>query len=470
MKNIIILILISAVLRGQSQSFKQSELCIEGYPASSDELSRPAKIPQVDSNSENSDNWFSYSSPESKLSVTFEPNRITGGIGEILTIKGNGYGSERGSSFVSFKKDQSNFYSPDEARTFRYLIWSDTLIRMEMPVAYNGEIRIVTQGMNFSSQDILRVEANVGYRQAAPRVYDYLTDRNDKGGVTWLVHPDYWNNQEIRQAIMDVFVEFRCKTGVNYKLEPLIGSVPLNLGQGKHMIFPDAELAPGIVGYNEWLWYSCILGAQVFYYRNTQLLRFSTKDNWYYGKGAVPPGKSKFRYVLMHELGHAVGLGHVNEFGQTMYPSVTLQPSDQWSMRDTLTSAEVRAASWFIDLCKENTFTACGIKSMKDFLVCQEVLGETSGAEDHYHTEEYFSAYPNPATQFLKVAFKSNSEQKIHLEIQILNVLGNTVFQTYSNESETEIDLTHWAEKGIFFLKVNDLNNPVPQIKKILIM
>jgi hypothetical protein len=44
-------------------------------------------------------------------------------------------------------------------------------------------------------------------------------------------------------------------------------------------------------------------------------MRFRASENWYFGPGKPPAGKSKFRYVLMHELGYSLGLGHVNEEG-----------------------------------------------------------------------------------------------------------------------------------------------------------
>lgn len=323
---------------------------------------------------------------------TIQPKKIIGGKGEILQIRGAGFGAARNNNFVSFMQENKAYLDANNAVQLKYTVWSDTQIMLEMPIAFNGKVRVTVNGTETYSTDTLKVIANLGYRQVNPLNFDYLSDRNGSGGVTWYIHPAYWNNPDARQAIADVVKEFRCKTGVNYLIAPMVTPVPLNLGQGIHMIAPDSAL--GVVGFNDRLWSSCILGSETFYHITAQIIRLSTKQNWHFGKGKAPGGMAKFRYVLYHEMGHSLGLGHVDEPGQSMYPSVTFLPSDNWSERDSITTAERTAIAHFIKLSQNFTFRACGINPLKPVSDCNDLYAST---DRPFAVQSGLELYPNPA-------------------------------------------------------------------------
>ncbi|MBM3921453.1 MAG: T9SS type A sorting domain-containing protein [Sphingomonadales bacterium] len=374
------------------------------------------------------------------------PKQIIGGKGEVLTITGSGFGGSRGSSYVSFFREGNTYTDATTGNAFNYLSWSNTEIKLEMPVAFSNKIKVNINGTDYLSTDTLKVKANLGYRQANPLLYDLLTDNNKKGGVTWLVHPVYWNNPEIKQAIADVVQEFRCKTGVNYILEPLTQWVPLNLGQGKHIIAPDSSL--GVVGFNDRLWASCILGAETFYHNQTQLLRFNTQQNWYYGKGQPPAGAAKFRYVLFHEMGHSLGLGHVNEWGESMYPTVTLLPSDNWCKRDTITAAEQKAIKHYISLSQNFAFRGCGITPMKPNIDCKDVFGLSVGVESL--AQEGAWLFPNPASNQLQVKLPASE----HAAISLWDTRGRKVLSANIHGTET-INLPAALSDGIYMVRLS---------------
>jgi len=66
----------------------------------------------------------------------------------------------------------------------------------------------------------------------------------------------------------------------------------------------------------------------------------------------------------MHELGHALGLDHVNEAGQTMVGMVTPFSMVPWSDRDIYTTDEVSAIQHFINLSQCFLFRDCGVLPM----------------------------------------------------------------------------------------------------------
>lgn len=379
----------------------------------------------------------------------FAPKLIIGGKGEILKITGTGFGNARGSSYVSFYQELGNYTDAATGNGFNYLNWNNTEIWLEMPNAFSNRIKLFIGGKEILSVDSLRIKANLGYRQPNPLLYDLLTDRNQKGGITWLVHSAYWNNSEIKQAIADVVQEFRCKTGVNYVIEPMQEWLPLNLNNGKHIIAPDSGL--GVVGYNDKLWSSCVVGSETFYHNQTQLLRFNTQQNWYYGKGKAPTGMSKFRYVLMHEMGHSLGLGHVNEPGETMYPSVTLLPSDNWNERDTITNYEQNAIKHYVAMCQNFGFKGCGITPMKTNIDCKDVYGILT----HIQKQESgpYLLSPNPCTGYFRV----NTQNQFPLEISISDMEGKLVFNGLIDE-QAKIEIPTYIYNGLYVVIIKSEN------------
>ncbi len=376
----------------------------------------------------------------------FTPKQIIGGKGEVLTITGTGFGNNRGSSYVSFFREGNTYTDATTGNGFNYISWTNTEIKLEMPVAFSNKIKVNIAGTDYLSADTLKVKANLGYRQANPLLYDLLTDNNKNGGVTWFVHPVYWNNPEIKQAIADVVQEFRCKTGVNYIIEPLTQWTPLNLGQGKHIIAPDSSL--GVVGFNDRLWASCIVGAETFYHNQTQLLRFNTQQNWYYGKGQPPAGAAKFRYVMFHEMGHSLGLGHVNEEGESMYPTVTLLPSDNWCSRDTITSSERKAIQHYIGMSQNFVFRGCGITPMKVNSDCKDVYGLNLSAGT-LATEGAW-LFPNPASTHIQLNLPSRETT----EMSIWDIQGRPVLKQQL-QGTAQIELPRLLRNGVYIIRIN---------------
>ena len=377
---------------------------------------------------------------------SFTPSNIIGGMGKKISIIGQGFGSSQSNSYVSFFQESGQYSDANTSKGFKYLLWTDTKIELEMPVAFSGKVKVNINGMDYYSTDTLHVTANLGYRTANPLVYDYLTNNNKKGGYTWYMHTTYWNNPLAKKAIEDVFAEFRCKTGANYILAPFPSSASFSLGDTIHLIAPDPNL--GAVGYNERLWTSCILGTETFYSIRSQDLRMSDKQDWYFGTGKAPAGKTKFRYVLFHELGHSLGLGHVNELGQSMYPSVSLLPSDQWSQRDSITLSEKEAISHFINLSKTFSFRACGVLPMENYNDCKDVYGYKTEIGE-VNSMPRLSLYPNPVSSLLNINYAVSEA----VQIQIFDAQGREVLVT--NLNTQEIDLSA-LNAGVYSLLLVD--------------
>ncbi len=342
--------------------------------------------------------------PANRLTMDLQsvsPVKILGGMGQVLTITGSGFGSTQGSGYVAFLKNYTTYHSSTEAAAFHYLSWTDSKITLEMPNAFSGKVRVY-QGPGYAeSSDTLHVMANVNTISYSPLDYYHLNNINGSGGHTWFLKQDLFNNPSAKKAVEDVFAEFRCKTGVNYTLENKSVWLPYKLNDAKNCILFDStgyELPAGTAAYCEFGWKSCILGGQTFYTVNAQELRISNKIDWYYGTGQPPSGKGKLRYVLFHELGHSLQLGHVSEEGESMHPIVTNLPADNWNKRDTLTTADQEAGKYLVQQCRNFTFRACNVKPMLSLADCKNVYSTSAGLDLNQKSNNTLP-YPNPLNQ-----------------------------------------------------------------------
>ena len=286
--------------------------------------------------------FFIYSNFSCAQKITyFSPNKIIGGKGDTLIIKGSGFGISQGSSFVSFYQETNKYSDEKIGRLIKYISWNNSEIRLEMPNAFSNKIKIIINNSEIISKDTLHVMANIGYRQLNPLISDLLINGPNDTGITWYIHPNYWKNPEIKQAIIDVVREFRCKTNVNYTVKELKKWMPLSTQFGIHMIGPDSNL--NVVGFNEKIWSSCIVGSETFYYNKTQLIRISSKENWYYGMGQPQSGQSKFRYVLMHEMEAISEVLNSYEVGEIYFAEDAEQKNELWKIRRKANEASVMA-------------------------------------------------------------------------------------------------------------------------------
>ena len=384
---------------------------------------------------------------------SFNPVKIIGGISQKITINGSGFGNLQGKNYVTFLQESGSFLDTSNAKKLKYTSWSDTKIEVEMPVAYSGKIKVNINGIDKISNDTLKVKANQGYRSANPIVYDYLNNTNGKGGYTWYMHRTYWENPAAKTAIEDVFKEFRCKTGVNYILANAPSDAAFSLGDGINIIGPDITL--GAVGFTDRLWISCFLGAEIFYTTKAMDIRMSTTQDWYFGGGTVPSGKSKFRYVLLHELGHSLGLGHVNEIGQTMFPSVTNLPSNNWNKRDSITTDEQIAITYLVKLSQTFSFNACGISTLSKISNCNDVYGLTSEI-DRFKKKITYSFYPNPA--FDRIYFNTNQQTLNGSTIRLMDILGRHIStEKINTDGIVELYLTN-LKPGSYIVEIENKN------------
>lgn len=289
-----------------------------------------------------------------------------GNADEWITITGEGFGDSQGNGYVTF--DNGNgYYAQTTAQSFDYSNWEDEEITVKVPASFSNKVKIITNSsFEIETNDTLHIGYNLASDASSLYGHTYLHNQED-GGHKFYLNSELYDIIERKDAVNRTLDDFVCKTGINFFLAEEATTFGWNLGDGQNTISfdsPSNMLSGGTVGFCNTLWSSCIYNGETFYYVNEVDVVINSSFEYDYSTGNPADGLAKFSYVLMHELGHAMRLGHVNEFGETMYPSVTNMPSNSWYVRDTISTYDRLGVSHALDKAANFSFSACGLSNM----------------------------------------------------------------------------------------------------------
>jgi len=337
----------------------------------------------------------------SRTNLSLSTDWSAGNADQFLTITGSGFGAAQGNGYVTFANGDDNYYDAAAAASFNYTEWTNNSITVEVPSAFSNRVRVMTaSGDLLESTDSLRIGYNLGAQPGSHYGSTHMNNQSE-GGHLFYVNEAIFNDPERMDAVERTLEDFVCKTGVNFRLAPEPTSLGWDLGDGQNTISfdsPSNPLSAGTVGYCNTSWWSCILGDITFYVVGQIDVVLNSNFDYDYSTGPVGPGQAKFAYVLMHELGHAMRLGHVNEWGESMYPSVTDQPSNQWCERDTISTNDRIGVSLAVERASTFTFNACGISAMEPLEVDCEPVVDVAGSVAPLNE---VLPYPNPFVESL---------------------------------------------------------------------
>lgn len=315
---------------------------------------------------------------KSNSNANLNTDWANGNADEWITITGDGFGDSQGNGYVTF--DNGNgYYAQSIAQSFDYSTWGDEEITVKVPAAFSNKVKIRTDsGYEIETNDSLHIGYNLDDNVSSIYGHTYLHNQED-GGHKFYLNTELHNIFERKAAVERTLNDFVCKTGINFFLSEQGTTLGWNLGDGQNTISFDSAsnmLSAGTVGFCNTLWSSCIYNGETFYYVNEMDIVINSSFEYDYSTGNPSAGLAKFSYVLMHELGHAMRLGHVNELGETMYPSVTDMPSNSWYERDTISINDQLGVSHAFDLAANFSFSACGLSNMTSKIVNSGCVNE----------------------------------------------------------------------------------------------
>ncbi len=264
----------------------------------------------------------------------FSPSTVNAGTiltGDRVTITGSGFGATPGT--VSFKNGNDGGVTYiTSSLTSDIISWSDASVTVKVPSdAGTGTIRVngLTQ---MESSSVL----NVGYSHisieddfwgfaSATRQRYYLRNLNAVGGYTFLFNTTFNANAPAVAAFNRALDTWVCATGINFRTSGTTAAIAANDGVnvvtfngslpngvlGQAISNFDASATGGCNGANT-VWWASDIDVQ---YANVPFTGYT----WEYGPTTPSGSEFDFESVTIHELGHAIGLGHRIAPGAVMH-------------------------------------------------------------------------------------------------------------------------------------------------------
>ncbi len=261
----------------------------------------------------------------------FSPTSITAGTFDILTITGENFGSApTGMSSVHFRNP--DFYglsfSYQAVAPNHILSWSDNEIQVLVPGrdplinksgAGTGLIRVYNEAgdMSQSTENL-----TVLYNKMTAGLHEIdLVNDSGFGGYTFSLNETLAADEEAVAAIDRALSTWQCEIQTNLVNAGASSPVACAANDGLNLIAFDTscELPMGTIGQTTHWFMQCADGDAFFLEMD---LLFDAEINWNFSTAPTPSGQKDFESAVLHELGHAHGMGHVLDFGKVMYPAL----------------------------------------------------------------------------------------------------------------------------------------------------
>ena len=266
--------------------------------------------------------------------TSFSPTQTTAGTGAVLTIRGSGFGSSRGSGGVAFANADDGGATTTRALDRDYLSWSDTQVQVRVPSlatdghpAGTGLVRVTAaDGTTATTATALVI------RYALTNIDDtngVLVDRpnhiatNGAGGLTFRFGPNFRANAAAGAAWQRALGQWRCGSGINWDLGADATANTIASDNANVIAFDDGSLPARVLARTTSYYQGCYTpqGEVAFYVAEIDQ-QFATSLPFQFGPTRAGAGQYDFESVAVHELGHAQQLSHLIRPGAIMHYGV----------------------------------------------------------------------------------------------------------------------------------------------------
>ncbi|MCC7223235.1 MAG: IPT/TIG domain-containing protein [Chitinophagales bacterium] len=284
--------------------------------------------------------------------TAISPTTVRAGMRDTITITGTDFGTYTGLSAVRFRNP--DFYglsvAYQNAPANHIVSWTDTQIRVVVPGsdivggtagAGSGAIRIKNSSdATGESIDEITVLYN---KNVAGFAAVNLGNDNTAGGYSFRYSTTISSNTAAKNAIQRALQTWRCAALINMITAATPTETTCAANDNINILSFDnnCTLPVGTLGQTTRWYSSCTNGDK--YIIEIDML-FSTAVTWNYGPGATPAANKDFESIVVHELGHANGQGHVLDYGKLMYPSLVSGVDIRQIDDDALTCAHIALA------------------------------------------------------------------------------------------------------------------------------
>jgi hypothetical protein len=279
--------------------------------------------------------------------TSFSPNPTNAGTinpGDYLTINGTGFGTTVGSvEFPNADNGGASYIAPPNASD--YVSWTDNQIIVKVPTgvdpttstptnAGTGTFRVNTNtGSVFSSPSVLtiaysHISINSSFSNfpTETRQRYYLRNLDGLGGYTFMYNTNFVGNIAAVASFERALGTWRCNTGINWRAAGTTTNGYAN--DDVNTVLFDATLGPGILARATSRFSgfavpgTCDQFNTVWWLKDIDV-QVQPNVNWQFGPAIATGAQYDFETVVLHELGHAHGLGHRIAVGQLMNYSLS---------------------------------------------------------------------------------------------------------------------------------------------------
>lgn len=420
----------------------------------------------------------------------FYPKTISAGTNSILTIIGEGFGCMRGNSDVLFKNsiDGGATYI-ENLNTSDYLTWSDNEIKIIVPsivdtnsfVYYPGSgfFTIVTDDEAVFSPDSLTISysvknhynknpnINLPLLKKTPYRQVSFDDYSNNRAREFSLDTSIVNNPSMSKIVFKALKDWSCRTKINWTIVDTVAMDTVPYGS-KSIIFLDDTLVKH-KGYTIPVQLNYCTNTNVtpnedFIFAKAILMGFSRNTSWFYDTTMtqnIPINKNDFYNVILHELGHAHYLLHVNDANDLMYyatysSSANPVPS---SMRNHINSSpnQIEGGLYILDKSYNLSFNCNRIHNTTPLYLTG--CGSMS-TEQISNNQFQMIVYPNPFNDDFTIEYTLNTPMEIECVITDISgrIIKTTSFKNTTSGTNTNyLSLANYGS-GIYFISLSSKN------------
>jgi hypothetical protein len=286
--------------------------------------------------------------------TSVSPSTVRSGTIDVvdrITITGSGFGASPGNVFFS-NADNGGATLLSSGLSSDVISWSDNSITVKVftkagtgPINVNG---VFTSPSNLTVQYAHLAIDNTffGFAESTRQRF-YLRNLNGSGGYTFQFHTDFAANVPATTAFTNAVNTWRSNTAINFTAAGTT-SVNTSTNDGVNAVYfnpsvPLGTLAICTSNFSASATGSCNLQNTVWWLSDMDI-QFrdspSGSTTWEYGPATPSLSEFDFQTVALHELGHALGLGHVIAPGQVMHYAIS-----NGATARTLSANDITAAS-----------------------------------------------------------------------------------------------------------------------------
>ncbi|RDC65198.1 T9SS type A sorting domain-containing protein [Adhaeribacter pallidiroseus] len=264
---------------------------------------------------------------------SFSPDTLTAGTGSLLTIRGSGFGSSRGTGLVQFRNADDGGASFIDVSDADYIFWTDNEIQVRVSGKNNtnntpgsGQFQVT----NSSDLAVISAQKLVIEYAVSQVIYEEgfysprLVNANERGGYTFQFSSNMDQNAPAKAAFTRALNNWSCHTGINWNIgntAPLTEALEDNVNL---VCFDEAgDLPQGVLARCISRYAGC--GSEIAdQWRVAEMdVVFNQSTRWNYSISSPQANQVDFETVTLHEMGHGHQLNHVIKPGTVMHYAIT---------------------------------------------------------------------------------------------------------------------------------------------------